>query len=77
MQIVKNAIIAAAGMGKRLGFDMPKSLVKIRNKTIIEHQLELLSGVENVYIIIGFRAEDMIEHIRKVRNDAKIGRAHV
>lgn len=70
MQIVKNAIIAAAGMGKRLGFDMPKSLVKIRNKTIIEHQLELLSGVENVYIIIGFRAEDMIEHIRKVRNDA-------
>jgi choline kinase len=70
MQIVKNAIIAAAGMGKRLGFDMPKPLVQIGDKTLIERQLELLEDVENVYVIVGFRAEDMINHVRKIRNDA-------
>ena len=69
MQSIKNAIIAAAGMGKRLGFDMPKPLIKICDKTLIEYQLEILKDVENVYIIVGFRAEEFINYVKTIRKD--------
>ncbi|MCE2715729.1 MAG: NTP transferase domain-containing protein [Pseudomonadota bacterium] len=69
MQTIKNAVIAAAGMGKRLGFDMPKPLIKIHEKTLIEYQLDLLQEIENIYVIVGFRAEEMINHINSIRKD--------
>lgn len=69
MQSIKNAVIAAAGMGKRLGFDMPKPLLQICDKTLIEYQLDILKNVENVYVIVGFRAEDVINYVRTIRKD--------
>ena len=45
------AIIAAAGMGHRLGADLPKSLVKLLDKTLVEHAVTNLSPVCQLIIV--------------------------
>ena len=56
---VKQAVILAGGKGKRLRpftYEMPKPLMPVKGKPIIEHILELLKkyGVEEVIISIGY-----------------------
>jgi choline kinase len=57
-----NAIIIAAGLGKRISDDVkniPKSMVKINGKPIIEHQLSVLNkaGINQIYVITGPHSE--------------------
>lgn len=63
MSIIKNAIISCAGMGSRLGLNKTKCLINLFGKTLIERQLELLKDFDNIFIIVGFQAQDVISHI--------------
>ena len=45
------AIIAAAGMGHRLGANLPKSLVKLIDKTLLEHAVANLATVAQLLIV--------------------------
>ena len=63
-------IILAGGMGTRLpnsAKDIPKALVPIYGKTILDHQLELLEkhGLTDVRLSMGFRADQIVEHLKK------------
>ncbi|MCI0565910.1 iron-containing alcohol dehydrogenase, partial [bacterium] len=52
---VKNAVILAAGVGKRLdAFETPKPLIPVAGRTLIERTLDALaeSGVNNFYIVV-------------------------
>lgn len=69
MQTIKHAVISAAGMGSRLGMNMPKCLVDIGDKKIIDYQLELLKDVEDVRIVVGFMEEKVIDYVRKIRDN--------
>ena len=71
---IKNAVIAVAGMGKRLGFGIPKCLIKVCGRTLLEYQLALLENVENVFLVVGFRENDVIDQARKLRRDLIIVR---
>jgi len=54
------AIIAAAGMGHRLGANLPKSLVKLIDKTLLEHAVANLAPVTQLLIVTapaGYEAE--------------------
>ena len=59
------ALIMAAGRSTRtypLTLTRPKPLLKLVNKTILEHQLDALSGiVDGVVLVVGYRKE-MIQH---------------
>lgn len=59
---VKKAVILAAGMGTRLGMltrDLPKVMVPIAGKPMLEHHLEWLrdAGVEEVFINLHYLPE--------------------
>ena len=69
MSTVKNAVIAVAGMGKRLGFGKPKCPVEVCGRTLLEYQLALLENVENVFLVVGFRETDVIDYARLLRRD--------
>jgi choline kinase len=62
--IIIKAIILAAGIGSRLGKNLPKAMVKVDKKTtILDSQLDNLKkivNVEDINIVVGFK-KDLIE----------------
>ena len=69
MSSTKSVIISCAGIGSRLGLATTKALININGKTLIRWQLELLKDVEDVRIVVGFQANDVIEEVKKYRKD--------
>ena len=64
------ALILAAGYGKRLGEltkKTPKCLIKIKSKSLIDIWLEKLNnlGVKKIYINIHYKKKKIITHLRK------------
>ena len=62
------AIILAAGMGKRLKDltrDNTKCMVKVNGVTLIERMLRQLDeqSLDKIVIVVGYRAKDLIEYI--------------
>lgn len=74
MPIIKNAVIAAAGLGSRLGHGKPKCLVEVAGKPILEWQLRLLDEVEDVRIVVGYMEQDVVKLALSLRSDVIIVR---
>lgn len=67
---ISTAIILAGGRGTRLPHsarDIPKPLVAIGAKSIVEHQLERLmaAGFTDIRLALGFRADQIIAFLRE------------
>jgi choline kinase len=69
MSNTKTVVIAAAGLGTRLNLELPKSLIKINGKTILSRQLELLKDFDDIRIVVGYKADEVINHATKIRKD--------
>ncbi len=69
MQPIKHAIISAAGLGSRLGMDLPKCLLSLGQHKLIYYQLQLLADVENVSVVVGFREHEVMEYVSSIRSD--------
>ena len=70
-----NAIIIAAGSGKRISDKVkntPKSMVKVNGKPIIEYQLSVLkkAGINEVHVITGPHSEKFnIKNVKYVKDE--------
>lgn len=59
-------IICAAGLGNRLGLNIPKCLAQVAGKPIIQWQLEILQQfTQDITIVVGFKSDIVIEFINK------------
>ncbi len=58
-------IVLAAGLGSRLGHDIPKCLVPFGDGCIIDHQLQNFreAGLEEVIVVVGFQADKVRRHL--------------
>ena len=65
----KIAIICAAGMGSRLGLDMPKCLVEVGGHKMIYYLLKQLADFDEVRVVVGFREEEVIKYVKSIRPD--------
>jgi len=79
------AVVLAAGLGKRLAAitaDKPKVLVKVGNKTLIEHNLEKLRnlGFSEIALVIGYKGEVVREtvgdSVAYYEQNERLGTAH-
>ncbi|MBU0598658.1 NTP transferase domain-containing protein [Patescibacteria group bacterium] len=64
---IKKAFILAAGRGANMRpftYEIPKSLIPVRGKPILEYSIELLreNGLKDIYILIGHLGEKIISH---------------
>jgi MurNAc alpha-1-phosphate uridylyltransferase len=64
------AIIMAAGKGMRMfpvSDYVPKPLIKIYNKPLIDHCIDTLkyNGIKNIYVTYGYKSELLTSHIEK------------
>ena len=65
---INQAIIMAGGMGKRLGNltkNIPKPMLEIKGKPIIEHCLSRLEegGIETIYVSVNYLADQIIKYL--------------
>ncbi len=71
------AVVLAGGIGVRVGLGIPKQLIKIAGKSIVEHTLEALQASEDIdEIIIMMNAESIheLEHLRTSDRFSKLSR---
>lgn len=69
MSFVEHAVIAAAGLGSRLGRGHPKCLLEVQGISILQRQLRLLEHVPDVRVVVGFEEKQVIAAARAVRTD--------
>ena len=57
----KLAIVLAAGKGTRMKSELPKVLVKVCGRPMIDYVLDALaaSGVDEIVVVVGYRADDV------------------
>ena len=73
------AVILAAGKGTRmreLTNELPKPMLKVQGKPILQHIIEGLSqnGISQIFIVTGYRAETIEGHaFHEARRDDAIG----
>lgn len=65
----KSVVISCAGIGSRLGLGLTKALVQINGGSLISWQLKLFKEVEDLRLVIGFQGAEIIEEVRKYRED--------
>lgn len=56
--------------------NMPKALVPVNGKTIISHQLSLLREASDIIIVVGFKAKEIISHVRELGVEATFAFNH-
>lgn len=69
MSIPLTVIISCAGEGRRLGLSKTKALVDVLGMPLIGRHLQMLSYVENLRVVVGFQAAEVIEYVNSVRRD--------
>ncbi len=66
---VKTAIVLAGGKGLKMRpftYEMPKTMIPVRGKPILEHTIELLrqNGIKEVIIVTGYLGEKIKSHFQ-------------
>lgn len=70
MGAVETVVICAAGTGSRLGVGVPKCLVSVDGRSIIDRQLDLLDDIPDIRVAVGYREELVVRHVVARRPDA-------
>lgn len=72
MPIPTAVVVNAAGLGSRLGLNRPKALLEVEGRPLIAWQLAMLRGVEDVRVVLGYRAAEVAEVVFSVRPDVTV-----
>src|ERR1700694_73972 len=78
------AIVLAAGKGTRMKSELPKVLIEVCGRPMIHYVLDALeqSGVGDVVVVVGFRADDVRRELdsraklRFVEQTQQLGTGH-
>ena len=74
MPVPDCAVISAAGLGSRLGLGIPKCMVEVGGKTVIQRQIELLWQIPILRVVVGFEGDAVVDHVSQIRPDAVLVR---
>lgn len=75
MQGIAGAVIAAAGMGTRIGLGMPKCMIEIDGRTILTRLIETLRPhVPLISVVVGYREELVIDYCARHHRDVVLVR---
>lgn len=69
MQTAQSIVISCAGIGSRLGLGTTKALLEIEGRSLIAWQLELFKDVEDVRVVVGYQANEVVKEVLKFRSD--------
>lgn len=66
----KTAVVLAAGKGTRMKSELPKVLIEVNDRPMIEYVLEALTagGIERIIVVVGYRADLVKERLAAHEN---------
>lgn len=72
--MVEHCIILAAGRNSRLDNGIPKSLITVEDKSLLERHFELFAsvGVKHIAVVVGYRGNMISEFVEGIRTKHKI-----
>lgn len=59
----KTVVIAAAGVGSRLGAGIPKCLVEVNGHPIFEYQLRAFHWADEIRMVVGYHGDEVVERV--------------
>jgi hypothetical protein len=65
-------VVNAAGLGSRMGLNLPKALIEIEGRPLVAWQLAMLDDVKDVRVVLGYRAAEVAPAVFEVRPDATV-----
>ena len=65
-----SVVLTCAGIGSRLGLAQTKALLSVCGRSLIAWQLELFAQVEDLRIVVGYQAADVVKEVLQYRKDA-------
>ena len=68
------AVLLAGGVGTRVGLDIPKQLIKIAGRPIMEHTLSVLNAHDDVDEIIIMMAPGHLDAVREIIRNGGYGK---
>jgi choline kinase len=74
MHPIEHVVIAAAGIGSRLGMSSPKCLLEIGSHTLLQRHLHQTRQIKNIWLVTGYHEEEVIAHAIECREDVLIAR---
>jgi len=76
------AIILAGGKGTRMKSDLPKVLLDLYGKSVIQHSIANIreAGIDDVIVVVGYRRDRVMEHlgegVRYAVQEEQLGTGH-
>ena len=67
-----SVVIVSAGAGSRIRSNEPRSLIKIKNDTLINHQIQAITDTFKTYEIIGVFGTQIEKILKKVDNRIRV-----
>lgn len=69
-------VIMAGGLGKRMGLDIPKALIKICGKTLLDYCIEFYinCGFHDITVLVGYKGDLVKEYLKRRYSWIKVGR---
>jgi NDP-sugar pyrophosphorylase family protein len=74
MPAIEHVVIAAAGIGSRLGHGIPKCLVELAGRSLIERQLTLLSHIADIRVVVGYMEQTVMDAVWRVNQNVIVVR---
>ncbi|WP_411146278.1 D-ribitol-5-phosphate cytidylyltransferase [Streptomyces sp. x-80] len=71
------AVVLAGGTGQRMGLALPKQLVKIAGKAIIEHTLQVFEESGDVDDVVVFMARDHVSAVQEIVTAAGLAKVRM
>ena len=65
----KSIVLSCAGIGSRLGLGQTKALIDVNGQPLIHWHLEMFENFEDLRIVIGFQANDIIKAVLEKRKN--------
>ena len=67
---MRTALISCAGTNSRFGLNMPRCLAPVEGKPLIQWQLDHLQDFEDIIVVVGCQAPDVMRTVLEKRPDA-------
>lgn len=76
MRLPVRVVINCAGTGRRLGLGKTKALVSVLGEPLINWHLRLVRDIDDVVVVAGYQAPELIETVRAQRPDVAFAFNH-